>query len=312
MTPDQIADLRRRRYNATVAEVRRIHSDLMILRVRPEFPRPEHRPGQYCTLGLGMWEPRFPGCQEEVRKPGDEGKVVRRAYSLSCSILGDDGRLLDLEATDWLEFYIVLVRETEDPDRAPGLTPRLFMVREGDRIQVGERITGHFTLEGVRPADAVLFLSTGTGEAPHNYMLWELLKAGHPGPILAACCVRYRRDLAYLAVHERLVRDFPNYRYVPLTTREAVSAGKKVYVQDLITSGQMEQRLGRRLDPAATHVYLCGNPNMIGVPGKDPQTGARRYPQPTGVVEILETRYGFTADNPAARIRGNVHFEEYW
>src|SRR5438105_6929527 len=241
MKPDQIADLRRRRYNATVSTVRRIHSDLMVLRVRPDFGRPPHRPGQYCTLGLGMWEPRFPGCQEEARKPGDESKVVRRAYSLSCSVLGDDGRLLDLEATDWLEFYIVLVRETDDPERAPGLTPRLFMIREGDRLQVGERITGHFTLDGVKPTDAVVFLSTGTGEAPHNYMLWELLRSGHRGPIVSACCVRYRRDLGYLATHERLMREHPNYIYLPLTTREELPGGRKVYIQDLLASGQLEE-----------------------------------------------------------------------
>jgi ferredoxin--NADP+ reductase len=312
MTVQEIADLRRRRYNATVVHLKKVNPDLMVLRVRSDFPRPVHQPGQYCTLGLGMWEPRYPGCQEEARKPGDDGKVVRRAYSLSCSVLGDDGRLLDLDAVDWLEFYIVLVRETDDPTRAPGLTPRLFMLREGDRLQVGERVTGHFTLDGVRPTDAVVFLSTGTGEAPHNYMLWELLKAGHPGPIFAACCVRHRRDLGYLPVHERLVRDHPNYAYVPLTTRENDAGGKKVYIQDLIRSGQLESRLGRPLDPATTHVYLCGNPNMIGVPVKDRETGERRYPQPAGVVEILETRYGFTADNPAAKVRGNVHFEEYW
>jgi ferredoxin--NADP+ reductase len=312
MTVHEIADLRRRRYNATVASIHKIHPDLMILRARPDFPRPDHRPGQYCTLGLGMWEPRFPGCQEEVRKAGDEGRVVRRAYSLSSSILGDDSQLLDLYATDWLEFYIVLVRETDDPERAPGLTPRLFMLRDGDRLQVGERITGHFTLEGVNPTDAVVFLSTGTGEAPHNYMVWELLKSGHRGPILAACCVRNRRDLAYLGVHEQLVKDHPSYRYLPLTTREPEQAGKKVYIQDLIVSGELEARLGRPLDPAATHVYLCGNPKMIGVPVKDREGGPRQYPRPTGVVEILETRYGFTADDPAARVSGNVHFEEYW
>lgn len=311
MTPDEIAELRRRRYNATVVAMCKHHSDLMVVRVRPDFPRPTHRPGQYCTLGLGMWEPRFPGCQDEIRKPGDEGKVVRRAYSLSCSVLGDDGGLLDLDATDWLEFYIVLVRESEDPARVPGLTPRLFMLREGDRLQVGERITGHFTLDGVKPTDAVVFLSTGTGEAPHNYMTWELLKAGHRGPILAACCVRYRRDLGYLAIQERLINEFPSYHYLPLTTREA-DAGKKVYIQDLIASGQLEERLGRKLDPTTTHVYLCGNPKMIGVPVKDPTTRERRYPQPAGVVELLETRFGFTADNPAAKVRGNVHFEEYW
>jgi ferredoxin--NADP+ reductase len=73
----------------------------------------------------------------------------------------------------------------------------------------------------------------------------------------------------------------------------------------------MEQRLGQPLDPARTHVYLCGNPKMIGVPVKNRETGAREYPKPLGVIEILEGR-GFEADNAAAKLRGNVHFEEYW
>lgn len=312
MTAETTADLRRRRYNATVASLRKSNPDLMILRVRPDFPVPPHLPGQYCTLGLGMWEPRFPGCQDELLQPGDEQKLVRRAYSISCSVTDDDGQLLDVPGNDWLEFYIVLVRSTNDPERAPSLTPRLFMLREGDRLQVGERITGHFTLEGVKPTDAVVFLSTGTGEAPHNYLLWQLLRNGHQGPIFAACCVRYRQDLGYLSIQERLTRDYPNYKYVALTTREAANAGQKVYIQDLITSGELARSLGRPLDPGSTHVYLCGNPSMIGVPVKDHATGVRHYPKSVGVVEILETRFGFKTDLPAAKFRGNVHFEEYW
>jgi ferredoxin--NADP+ reductase len=312
MTVETIAELRRKRYNAAVVHLRRPNPDLMIVRIRPDFPRPPHRAGQYTTLGMGMWEPRYPGCQEEVRKPGDETRLVRRAYSISCSILGDDGQLLDIDRTDWLEFYIVLVRETADPARAPGLTPRLFMLREGDRLQIGDRITGHFTLEGVQPDDTIVFLSTGTGEAPHNYMLWELLHTGHRGRIVSVCCVRYRRDLGYADIHARLQQMYPQYTYVPLTTREAVNAGQKVYIQDLLTSGQLEQILGRPLQPESTHVYLCGNPAMIGMPGIDPATGAARYPQPTGVIEILETQFGFRRDVPAAKFRGNIHSEEYW
>ena len=312
MTPEEIADLRRQRYNGTVVYLRRANPDLMILRVRPDFPMPPHEPGQYTTLGRGRWEPRFPGCQEEAHRDGEEHKLVRRAYSISSPILGDDGRLYDRDAVDWLEFYIVLVRDTGDPARAPGLTPRLFMLRDGDRLQIGERITGRFTLEGVKPTDAVLLLSTGTGEAPHNYMLWQLLKSGHRGRILNVCCVRYRADLGYLATHERLTRDFPNYSYVPLTTREADAAEKKVYIQDLIVSGRVEELLGHKLDPSATHVYLCGNPKMIGVMEKDPVTGERVYPKPLGVIEVLETRYGFQCENPAGKVRGNIHFEEYW
>jgi ferredoxin--NADP+ reductase len=310
MNPEELADLRRKRYNATVVWLRRVHSDLLIMRVRPDFPRPPHKPGQYSTLGLGYWEPRTPGCQEEVLPPGEEAKLARRAYSIGCSVLGADGQLEDIDHTDWLEFYIVLVRES-DKKQAPALTPRLFLLREGDRLFLGPKITGHYTLDPVQPGDTVLFLGTGTGEAPHNYMLWQLLRGGHSGRILSACCVRYRRDLAYLSIHEELMRRFPNYTYLSLTTREAETVRNKVYVQDLITSGQLEERLGQSLDPARTHVFLCGNPKMIGVPQKDADTGQRVYPQPLGVIEILERR-GFQTDQPQAKIKGNVHFEEYW
>lgn len=332
MEPEQIADLRQKRYNATVVYLRKHHSDLLVIRVKPDTPRLTHKPGQYTTLGLGKWEPRFPGCQEEVPKPGDGERLIRRSYSISCPIFGvgqggpagqggshggqgegqgeGQGRALH-ELCDWLEFYIVLVRETGDPLRAPELTPRLFMLREGDRLQLGEKIAGHYTLDPVSPNDTVLLLGTGTGEAPHNYMAWELIRRGHQGPILSACCVRYQRDLAYLETHLALMRRFPNYKYLSLTTREETNHGHKLYVQDLIVGGQIESAIGRALDPASTHVFLCGNPKMIGVPVKDKETGQRVYPPDKGVIEILEGR-GFQADIPAQKIKGNIHFEEYW
>src|SRR5262249_23535956 len=155
----------------------------------------------------------------------------------------------------------------------PALTPRLFNLQQGDRVFLGEKITGHFTLDPVKPTDNVVFLSTGTGEAPHNYMLWDLLRRGHQGRILASCSVRYRRGLGCLALHEELMRRYPRYTYLSLTTREAETVEHKVYIQDLITSGQLEERLGAALDPAHTHVFLCGNPKMIGVPTVDRTTG---------------------------------------
>lgn len=310
MLPEQIAEQRARRYNAVVLSIKKIHSDLMIVRVKTDFPRPVHLPGQYCTLGLGNWEPRMPGCQDENLKPEDESKVTRRAYSISCSMVDERGEVLDLERTDYLEFYIVLVRENQG-GRPPALTPRLFMLNAGDRLSVGEKITGHYTLESVKEGDNIVFLGTGTGEAPHNYMLWELLKRGHTGRVLSACCVRFRRDLGYVSTHEELCRRFNRYKYLALTTREADTVKHKVYIQDLLTSGQLEEQLGAALDPANTHIFLCGNPKMIGVPVKDPKTGERTYPSPVGVIELLEKR-GFQTDNHAAKIKGNIHFEEYW
>ena len=50
-------------------------------------------------------------------------------------------------------------------------------------------------------------------------------------------------------------------------------------------------------------MFLCGNPKMIGVPARDKETGAVTYPQPTGVIEILEQR-GFQADVSAMKFKG--------
>jgi ferredoxin/flavodoxin---NADP+ reductase len=310
MTPEQIAELRAQKYNASVVRLMKVHSDLLMLRVRPDIPRPAHKPGQYGVLGLGYWEPRFPGCQEELLGPGDETKLARRSYSISSSILDRRGELIDIGQTDWLEYYIVLVRKTGKPE-GPALTPRLFMLREGDRMFLGTKIAGVYTLDPVGPDDTVIFLATGTGEAPHNYMLWELLRRGHRGRILSVCCVRLRKDLGYFATHEELMRRYPQYTYLSLMTREPEVAGRKKYVQDLIASGELEERLGKKLDPANTHVFLCGNPKMIGVPEKDRETGQRVFPQPMGVIEILEKR-GFQVDQPQAKVKGNIHFEEYW
>jgi ferredoxin--NADP+ reductase len=309
MTTEECDELRRRHYNATIASLNLVHEDLMIVRIRPDFSIPSHKPGQYSTLGLGQWEPRHADCQEETAKPGEEKKLIRRAYSISSSIIDLEGLLLDCPRLDWLEFYIVLVRKTDR--NPPALTPRLFMLKEGYRVFLGEKITGHYTLDPVKPGDSVIFLSTGTGEAPHNYMVWELLRRGHQGRILAACCVRYRQDLGYRAIQEQLMSRYPRYTYLSLTTREADTVSHKVYIQDLITSGELEERLGLPLDPARTHVFLCGNPNMIGVPTTDRGTGETHYPAPPGVVEILEKRQ-FRMDQPSAKLKGNIHFEEYW
>jgi ferredoxin/flavodoxin---NADP+ reductase len=76
----------------------------------------------------------------------------------------------------------------------------------------------------------------------------------------------------------------------------------------MIESGQVESELGEPLDPANTHVFLCGNPQMIGIPTWD-DDGNMTFPEPRGVCEMLTER-GFTIDH--LRERGNVHYEEYW
>ena len=80
-----------------------------------------------------------------------------------------------------------------------------------------------------------------------------------------------------------------------------------MHSHDHIKPGSLHAAFGHHPHPQSTHVYLSGNPAMIGLPKWDGDTP--RYPEVEGVIEVLAAR-GFTADRRGAP--GNVHYEEYW
>lgn len=300
-----IEELRKEHYNATIAYFEPTHSDLWVLGVKPDHGDVHHLPGQYASLGLGYWEDRI----DDAEDPGLEkqwDKLVRRSYSISHRIFDEYGYLAQERDTTELEFYIVLVPPTDD--NIPGLTPRLALKRPGDRIYMGPKVAGRYTLAPVTdPKGTVMFFATGTGEAPHNAMIVELLRKGHMGPIVSAVTVRNLADLGYLEKNRELERRYSNFHYMPLPTREP--GIPKRYIQDLINEDAFAKEYGVELDPEHTHVFMCGNPAMIGLPKEDEETGELTYPQPTGVVELL-TKRGFTLDH--RKVKGNLHYEEYW
>ncbi len=301
--PGVIEELRTEHYNATITRFEPTHSDLWVLRVRPDGGRTSHLPGQYASLGLGFWEQRI---DDAVDHDLDSRwfKLIRRSYSISSRIFDNQGYLVSDTGGEELEFYIVLVAPSED--HVPALTPRLALKSPGDRIYLGPKVTGRYTLGPVvDPASTVIFLATGTGEAPHNAMITELLRKGHYGPIVSAVTVRRWADLGYLDKHRTLEERYHNYHYVPLPTREPDVP--KRYIQDLLRGDTFASEVGVELDPVGSQVYLCGNPAMIGLP--EEHDGELRYPEPEGVIELL-VEQGFTLnrrDEP-----GNVHYEEYW
>jgi ferredoxin--NADP+ reductase len=298
--------LREENYNATITWIREHNPDLWVMRIKPDEPVEPFKPGQYTTLGLGFWEPRADDATEDFEENPDQiEKMARRSYSVSSSIVDDDGNLVEPHP-DEIEFYIVQVPPSEE--EIPALTPRVFTQRVGDRIFMSHKFVGRYTLDGVEPDDNIVFLSTGTGEAPQNLMTAELLRNEHRGRILQVVCVRYRKDLAYTEQQAIVEEAHSNYRYVTLTTREPENEGNKIYIQDMLESGDVEKELGVPLDPETTHFFLCGNPAMIGLPKWD-DDGTMHFPEPRGVCEILHER-GFKIDH--LRERGNVHYEEYW
>jgi ferredoxin/flavodoxin---NADP+ reductase len=297
-------------YNSVVTFVRRIHDNLMIFRVRPDDGVFSFEPGQYATLGLERGEQRSDGIP--VTAGHSPHMLIRRAFSFSCPVLDDRGNLVTCSETDDFEFYVTRVQKpTDDP---PSLSPRLFALTPRRRIHVAPKPHGNYTLRPVRPGDDVLFLSTGTGEAPHNAMLAELLRRGHAGRLVSFVSVRRRADLGYLETHRELERRFDNYRYVPITTREPENVdpthpqfvGKR-HLQDLFTKERLAETLCWLPDPERTHFYLCGHPRMVGFPRYDPD-GHAIYPEPPGMIERLES-LGFPHDLPHKP--GCVHFECY-
>ncbi|TWT97085.1 Ferredoxin--NADP reductase [Botrimarina colliarenosi] len=314
LSDEEIAELRALHYNATLTHFSLVNDRLARLRVRlDEGKALGYEPGQYTTLGLGNWEPRHPEADPETHNEKTVRRLAKRAYSISCRLLNDDGSVAAAGDETEIEFYIALVTQAEKAP--PAFTPRLFLRQVGDRLEMNPRPKGHFVLGDLKPTDNIVFASTGTGEAPHNAMLAKLLADGHEGRIASLCCVRYRADLGYLAEHHRLMEAYPQYRYVPLTTREKENRNVSepgytgaVYVQDLLGSATASAQLGFDLDPRTTKVFLCGNPAMIGIPHKDGHPEGR-YPTPRGTVEALEA-LGFQADEP--KKPGNIHYEKYW
>ncbi|EMI18731.1 oxidoreductase FAD/NAD(P)-binding domain protein [Rhodopirellula maiorica SM1] len=314
LTAERIRSLQEKYYNATIIERIDSHSDLSRFRIRPDTPFPSFEPGQYVTLGLGNWEPRLAGTQREVLPFSKQSKVVQRAYSISCPMLDPLGNLKSVNSVDYLEFYVTLVRKADSRDKGPpALTPRLFRQQVGDRLMVGKKIVGHYTLgPEIRPDETILLLGTGTGEAPHNAMATELLVNNHRGRIVNVTCVRHRKDLAYAQQHAQLMDTFGNYCYLAVTTRDPENLDPhhpryvgKQYIQELFVSGRLAEMVGDPLDPKRTHVFLCGNPAMIGYvpPGAEPPTNP-------GMIPLLK-HAGFQ-DAHDYHGPGSIRFEKYW
>jgi ferredoxin--NADP+ reductase len=298
-------------YNATITYFDRLTDEVWIFGVKPDDGPVSFVPGTYASLGLGYWEPR---CDDALEADIDTkwSKLVRRSYSVSTPMFTSDDYHADhgtadlarCEGLDDIEIYAVLVRPEDD--FVPGLTPRLALKDVGDRLFMGRKMAGRYTAEAVTdPTTPLVFLSTGTGEAPNLAMIVELLRTGHTGPIVSVVTARHWSDLVYHDKNLALAKRFANYTHLAIPTREPDV--EKRYIQDVVRTEFTPERLGVELDPAKVHVFVCGNPDMIGLP--DESGDEPVYPETTGVVELLVER-GFKLDK--RRDPGNIHFEEFW
>jgi len=234
--------------NATVTMRYEINHGLLVLQVTPDQEMQPFEAGQYTVLGLPGAAPRHHAADPE-EPPSAPDKLIRRAYSIASSSL--QGR--------YFEFFVAMVR-------SGALTPRLFALQQGDRIFLGRKVVGMFTLNDVPEGKDIVFVGTGTGLAPYLSMLRSryAFDAGHRTVVVHGARVAY--DLGYRSEMEGLAARYENFTYLPIIDhpeRDPGWTGPVGYVNRFFTEGTVAGHLGHDLDPASTVVFLCGNPMMI-------------------------------------------------
>ena len=264
-------------YNATVIGREEINPQLVILRVRPDAELFDFKPGQFGVLGLLGGAPRVAEATPE-ETPTEPDKLIRRAYSIASSSL----------ERRYVEFYLTLITSGQ-------LTPRLFALKHGSRVLLGPKASGIFTLDRVPPEKAVILVATGTGLAPYISMLRTMLVNDGGRRFVVLHGARYSWDLGYRGELESLSRLRPNFTYIPSITRPDQDPhfhGQTGRIQTLVEQGVLEKESGVTLDPAKAEVFLCGNPEMVGV------------------VKVLLEKKGFAAKGGSGPV--TIHVEEYW
>jgi ferredoxin/flavodoxin---NADP+ reductase len=295
-------------YNATVSSRVEVAPGLVILRVVPDKLPMEFKAGQYVVLGLKASEPRIEESEEDAPSvvagaagaaeiagtPESQAAVDAQAATVATAAL-DPERMIrraysiasESKADEYLEFYLTVVMSGE-------LTPRLFNLKIKDRVYVGPKAVGVFTLDKA-PGKHILMIGTGTGLAPYMSMLRSQLDCNGTRQFVIVHGARFSWDLGYRTELTGLARHCKNFHYIPVVTRPKEDVdwqGRSGYLQNLIASGTIEEQTGLPLTPDNFDIFLCGNPGMIET-----------------VIGWAEAR-AFVKDK--GHDIGTLHTEEYW
>ena len=226
--------------------------------------RPAHfkfTAGQFARIGLMV-----------------QNELVARAYSVVSSPFDET-----------LEFFSIVV-----PDGA--FTSNLQHLKIDDELYLEKIPYGYLTLARYQlPAPQDLWLlATGTGLAPFLSMLQDFETWNKYKQINLVYSVRTVEELAYVDRIQEIANVFgeghDGFKFVPIITRDP-NATLHDRLPTLIANGELEKVVGMSLNPATSHVMLCGNPQMVD-----------------DTKEALKQR-GLTMNR---RGEGNISVENYW
>ncbi|MBL7812564.1 MAG: oxidoreductase [Bacteroidetes bacterium] len=151
-----------------------------------------------------------PGQFVMIAVPGLPEHENLRSYSIASA-----------PGSDTVELCIVL-----NPDGKA--TPVLWSMRVGDKLEISEP-QGTFVLPETHGLELCL-VCTGTGVAPFRSMIQTLKGRGKfPMPVYLIFGCRTESDLLYRKEWENLAEAEPNFRYIPVLSRQNWD-GEKGYV----------------------------------------------------------------------------------
>lgn len=226
------------------------------------------------SSGAGQESPVAPtrstGAGGEIRRTEEVGDVVRIVEVIRPSGFSfAAGQYVSLSVGSAKRRSFSIASAPDEPhlefcvklNASGSLTPALFALSVGDRVEVGDTAKGTFSLD--RDATHHLMVATTTGIAPLRSMIRDALQRGstasftilHSAPNLDG--LPYRDELTGLA-DER-----PEITYVPTATR---SAGARPDGSGGASGGRVDQlamRVASGLDRATVCVYACGNKAMV-------------------------------------------------
>ncbi len=239
-----------RELNSIVTQIMQVSPTMKIVRVKPDsWELPEFTAGQFISLGLPASASKIEGSapDEKEFKPG---KIIRRLYSIASSSV----------LKEYIEFYITIVH-------SGALTPRIFNLEIGDRIELGKRTSGMFTLDEVPEGNNIVLIATGTGVAPYISMIRSNALQKSQAKLAVIHGAANSWDLGYSSELTLIESMSDKFTYLPtilMPDKEPAGwNGDTRLIQDIWKDGKMEEVWGFKPTPENTHIFLCGNPGMI-------------------------------------------------
>jgi len=194
---------------------------------------------------------------ESAIEPFRAGQFVKIGLEIDGEIIGRPYSLVNAPQEQTPEFYFSVIPEGP-------LSPRLAKLAAGDRVLVAPHASGFLVVDEAPPANHLWLLSTGTGIGP----FLSILKTAEPWErfqrVVLVHAVRSSEELSYRRTIASIAEaNGQRFCYIPMVSREAADYALSGRIPLAIADGRLETRAHLRLDPAQSHVMLCGNPAMI-------------------------------------------------